>query len=126
MADLTWPETLPLPLQAKYSVADAPNLQRTQMEVGPDRVTQVSKSFVSNIAVAWLFTLDQMPTFRGFFDNEINSGADWFSAEMDTGSGIRAHRVRFTTYPTMSRDGNNYLITAALETEDRDIVWGMQ
>ena len=126
MADLDWPETLPLPLQAKYSVADSPNLVRTEMEAGPDRVSQVSKAFISTIAVSWLFTRDQMPTFRGFFDNEINTGADWFNSEMDTGSGIRMHRVRFVNYPTMSRDGNNYLVTAAVETEDREIIWGME
>jgi hypothetical protein len=100
-------------------VSDEPNLMRTKMESGPDRVTRIATAYMSKITVSFVMTPQQCIDFRYFYQNGANAGANWFDMPLDTGGGVAQHRVRFVSAPKISRERPHYRVSATLETDER-------
>lgn len=94
MAD--FPATLPNPDSSGYTGSKTQVFIRTEMESGSQRQRQRFTATNQNRAVNWLFTADQMVTFKSFFETDINQGSDFFNINLDLGSGLTLYAARFT------------------------------
>lgn len=90
-----WPSTLPLPLRSGFSIARQSGIDRTDMETGPARQRRRTRSKLHEVPIAWLLTEAQMVAFQAFFDDDINAGADWFTATWRLWDGPAARELRF-------------------------------
>lgn len=111
-----WPTDLPKPLLSDYAVDPEQAFIRTQMESGPARQRKRFTQVPHRVNVSWRFTHAQMATFRTFFGTTINLGTDWFTCNLDAGSGLADYDTRFTIAPKYAAvSGMNWEVTAVLE-----------
>lgn len=102
-----WPSDLPRPQLAGYQFTPVNAVIRTDMESGPARQRLRFTAAPIMMSAAWRFTDAQFASFRTFFDSTINRGADWYSAELDTGNGLATYDTRMIEpyQATMLSDG---------------------
>jgi hypothetical protein len=96
----TYPTTLPAPLNEGYSLKPADNTIRTQMDSGAARVRATSSARLDKVTLSWLYTSQQLATFRAWFDSAAGAagGTAWFSVSIPTGhGGYTTETARFTT-----------------------------
>ncbi|ELP7878118.1 hypothetical protein R1236_002812, partial [Escherichia coli] len=78
MADINWPDSLPLPLADGYTQTPVSPVMRT--ELGSGRAI-MRRRFVSTpvmISVSWLLSEAQSGTFEDFYYNTLADGVRWF------------------------------------------------
>jgi len=77
MAAVAWPETLPAPLH-EHSQEYVNGLANPDEVLWPQRVRRIPDLKDS---LRWVFTQEQMESFRDFFYTDLNAGCAWFSAD---------------------------------------------
>lgn len=97
----TYPATLPAPLLSGYQANPQDQVVRTQMEVGTARARLRSTAKIDRVTVQWLFTDDQMATFRTWWYQDSASGGaatgtSWFTISLPLGqTGLTSVTARF-------------------------------
>lgn len=111
-----WPSDLPRPQLDGYQFAPVNAVIRTDMEAGPARQRQRFTAAPIMLSATWHFTAAQFASFRTFFDSTVHRGADWFSADLDTGSGLLTYDTRFTeAYQAKLLSGGLWEVTSKVE-----------
>lgn len=85
----TWPSTLPAP-RTGYNLSPVDQTVRTDMESGAARVRRRTTARNDKVTVNWLFSSDQMATFRAWFEDAttgIAGGSGWFTVTLLLGTG---------------------------------------
>lgn len=114
-----YPSTLPKPLIDGYGGSQDVAFIRTEMEAGSKRQRQRFSAANDQLNVNWLFTFEQMSTFRNFYNSSVNRGSDWFTIELDVGEGFNTFDARFTQAYQYSRvQGNLWNVSANLEVRN--------
>ena len=117
MAD--FPATLPNALSSGYSGSKTQAFIRTEMEAGSQRQRQRFSTTNQNRTVNWLFTADEMDTFKTFFETDINQGSDFFNISLDLGNGLTTYAARFTQpYNDTYVDGGYWRVDGQLEVRN--------
>jgi hypothetical protein len=115
---MAWPGTLPKPLLANYGFSEDLPIIRTSMEQGPDRVTRISSTYVTQVNASVMLTATQLEIFRNYIaGSEVNLGATWFSMPIVTTKDSELHLVRLTSVST-TRVGPVFQVAMTLETEE--------
>ena len=95
---LSYPEDLPLPLQANYSESVSPNVKRSSMSDGYIRQRKVTSNSPRSLAVTWYFNSEQLVQFEDFLI-QLNEGADWFLLKIPT----KQYTEGLTSFATAER-----------------------
>lgn len=95
---LSYPEDLPLPLQANYSESVSPNVKRSSMSDGYIRQRKVTSNAPRSLAVTWYFNSEQLIQFEDFLI-QLNEGADWFLLKIPT----KQYTEGLTSFATAER-----------------------
>jgi hypothetical protein len=95
----SWPDSLPVPLRADYSLEAGDPTARTDMESGPARVRQRSTRMPDKVPLSFLLDESQMATFRSFWKTDFMHGAAWVTMPIRDGrtAGISQHECRPTS-----------------------------
>ena len=121
----TWPATLPKPSTAFKGQADS-NLLRSQMTSGLYRQRRRFSVELNTYTVTWLVTEDERATFRQFFRDQINHGADYFTIELPVGDGntYTSLNARFSSggFSESYRDFRAWTISATLECSEVAVI----
>lgn len=119
----TYPDTLPAPIIADYSVTDVPNLAITELQGGPRKREQVSSHFQTTGTASVVLNKDEADTFRSLLALS-NHGASWLTdTPMDTGQGLSMHRIRVSNVRWMVAGfvpGKNWKVSFSYETDVRN------
>lgn len=119
----TWPSTLPRAETAGYGIEPQSAVTRTDMEKGAARVRRTTTRPVTEVTVAWTFTLYEFETFEAWFHHQIQDGAEAFDCPMFNGRGLQTWSVRFVAkegekpYQAQALGGGNWRVQARLEAE---------
>lgn len=92
----TFPIGLPQPTSDGYGGQQDATFIRTEMESGSQRQRQRYTASNEQLTLSWIFTPSDMSTFRQFYNNSINKGADFFTISLDIGEGMVTYDARFT------------------------------
>lgn len=114
MADITWPEGLPLG-NLDWQVKTGDNLLRTKMERGPAKVRRLTSKRCDRLTQSAGYTADQMDRFLRFLDVDTIGGSLPFLYPDYVHVGGVMIAVRFAETPTWKRDGDLYTIEYTLE-----------
>lgn len=95
---LSYPEDLPLPLQANYSESVSPNVKRSSMSDGYVRQRKVTSNAPRSVNVAFYFNSEQLVKFEDFI-LQLNEGADWFLLKIPT----KQYTEGLTSFATAER-----------------------
>ena len=95
---LSYPEDLPLPLQANYSESVSPNVKRSSMSDGYIRQRKVTSNAPRSLSVTWYFNSEQLVQFEDFLI-QLNEGADWFLLKIPT----KQYTEGLTSFATAER-----------------------
>lgn len=95
---LSYPEDLPLPLQANYSESVSPNVKRSSMSDGYVRQRKVTSNAPRSVNVTFYFNSEQLVKFDDFI-LQLNEGADWFLLKIPT----KQYTEGLTSFATAER-----------------------
>lgn len=95
---LSYPEDLPLPLQANYSESVSPNVKRSSMSDGYVRQRKVTSNAPRSVNVTFYFNSEQLIKFEDFI-LQLNEGADWFLLKIPT----KQYTEGLTSFATAER-----------------------
>ena len=95
---LSYPEDLPLPLQANYSESVSPNVKRSSMSDGYVRQRKVTSNAPRSVNVTFYFNSEQLVKFEDFI-LQLNEGADWFLLKIPT----KQYTEGLTSFATAER-----------------------
>ena len=95
---LSYPEDLPLPLQANYSESVSPNVKRSSMSDGYVRQRKVTSNAPRSVNVTFYFNSEQLVKFEDFI-LQLNEGADWFLLKIPT----KQYTEGMTSFATAER-----------------------
>lgn len=90
-----YPAELPLPLREGYAFKSESPIIRTQMQSGRARQRRKYKRVPTYPSVSWLMSSPQASLFMAWFDEALNSGADWFLCPLRTPLGLDKYQARF-------------------------------
>lgn len=93
---IKFPEELPLGLVSDNTQQDTSYSTSTKFASGMSRVRKQFNSTVTNTKFSFILTNEQCLIFKDWFDNKINSGADWFLMKRKTVRGIEEFPTRIT------------------------------
>lgn len=90
----TWPPILPVPLLEGYSATDEPQIIRTSMSSGPQRVSLTSTHYMTAGSASIVLDGTQTDALRNFIAGALAHGANWVDDfPLDTGQGVFEHRT---------------------------------
>ena len=95
---LSYPEDLPLPLQANYSESVSPNVKRSSMSDGYVRQRKVTSNAPRSVNVTFYFNSEELVKFEDFI-LQLNEGADWFLLKIPT----KQYTEGLTSFATAER-----------------------
>ena len=123
-----FPNALPSPLVAGYSISPKQQVRRTEMETGMARVRVQSRAYRDMVSVTWKFTHLEFVQFRAWFTDMAGAafGSAWFTIALPIGIGATAPSVmtaitaRFASSDqpwtsSPSNGGKMYTVTSTLE-----------
>jgi hypothetical protein len=122
---LSWPAILPLPSIAGYQIKPVPNVDRTEVDVGPARQRRRSTAARDEITVQFRLTLWQQMFFEAWHRNVALEGATWFNITYLGGVGLVSCEARFkvgsdVTY--VPATGQCWTASAVLEVRNRPML----
>ncbi|EEP1482004.1 hypothetical protein HAZ24_004818 [Salmonella enterica] len=127
MADIFFPQDLPMPQQEGYSFQAVSPLKRTALTSGRARQRRAYTSTPTEVNVSWFFETDiQGQLFEAWYKDVISDGAAWFLMKLQTPLGVELYKCRFTdiyTGPELSPP-NHWRYSATLELWSRAILEG--
>ena len=115
---LSYPEDLPLPLQANYSESISPNVKRSSMSDGYIRQRKVTSNAPRSLAVTWYFNSEQLVQFEDFLI-QLNEGADWFLLKIPTKTFSEGVASFATTERTVRFQSGKYTKTLQFFSDDK-------
>lgn len=122
---IQYPEGLPLPQRDGYGFTPGSALLRTQMQSGRARQRRQYASVPTVAAVRWRLNDVQAQLFESWFEEVLNSGAEWFECPLKTPQGRMLYRARFVdvyTGPTLI--GHSWDFEAQLELWEKPVLRG--
>ena len=96
---IAYPDFLPGPLLAGYTLNQQSNLLRSEMDSGQARVRRRFANVPSTISATWLFTENQAAWFSAFIEQGLVGGIAWFEMPIKTPFGIKTGQLRFIGNP---------------------------
>lgn len=117
----TWPETVPLPRRANYSIEPINPIIQSEMEVGPPKARRFTRIITDTISCVATMTQEQYHLLRQWFysDSGAAGGAGWFQVELFTGSSSASPETveaRISNgLPTGDHDGDFLTVTLQLK-----------
>lgn len=90
-----WPAQIPLPLRQGYVLEPKPNVDRTEVEVGPSRARRRSTQTPVEVTVVWELTQWELTLFQGFYKHKAREGAAWFGMPLLTTLGLATCEAQF-------------------------------
>lgn len=129
MADINYPEGLPLPLQDGYGIQhQSPTVNQTSI-TGRGVPRRRFRAVPSQVSVSWKMNDAQAQLFEGWFaaDAEYGGVADgtlWFNCRLSTPIGLKDYEARFMElYDGPSKVAFNlWKISATLQLKKRQIL----
>lgn len=113
MAAITWPSSLPGPLQDGYGEAPPDTTVRTKMDAGPDKIRRRYTAAPRPFSLRFHLTRDEVATLDAFYVTTSRSGSLRFNwTHPRTGAACEA---RFLSAPKYAPDGPE--ASAAVEIE---------
>lgn len=113
MADFGWPPNLPCPMMAGYSETIIPNVIRSDMDTGPDKVRRRSTAVVTQLTFNLNLTREQTIILDDFYFNTTLSGTIVFGfIHQRTMSQVDC---RFVEPPSLTSRSGYYLAQVKLE-----------
>ena len=99
---IAYPDFLPGPLLAGYTLNQQSNLLRSEMDSGQARVRRRFANVPSTISATWTFTAEQSAWFEYFIDDSLSGGIAWFEMPIKSPFGISICALRFISSPLES------------------------
>lgn len=96
--NISWPDSLPLPMEADYTIRDVDSRVASSMEAGQFLRRQFA-SREADCTGELLMTKKQAKAFETFFDSELDYGASWFRMPLYNHGTIRWYWVQFAEMP---------------------------
>jgi len=96
---IKYPNFLPGPLLAGYTLNQQSNLLRSEMDSGQARSRRRFKNVPSIISSTWMFTSEQAGLFEAFIEYGLTGGTAWFEVPIKTAAGIKTGQLRFVSNP---------------------------
>lgn len=116
----TWPAALPHPLLSSYHNADRFLILKTAMESGPPRRALKSTHYMTTGQITMVLDVANMAIFQQMLLDSRHT-ADWITGcPIDTGSGVRNHRIRISSVQrkvTLPPD-KLWTVTISFETDE--------
>lgn len=114
-----WPATLPPPRISGYDGEQGPVSKRTDFDMGPARQRRMFTSAPEMLNVSFRFKPAEMAIFKEFWKDDIGFGVDWFSIELNLGSGLATYDARFKrACKYAALPGMNWDVQGMLEVRD--------
>ena len=112
-----WPPTLPVPSLNGFKVKKRNKLLRTDMSAGLTRQRRVFVGKIYDFDVSWRFSKTEKAIFDAWFEDEIFSGAAWFSVQLTMSGALQSFTARFIpeSIDESALNGLNWDVTAKLE-----------
>lgn len=112
-----WPIALPAPNLTGFKVKRRNVLARTDMESGLARQRRKSVGKIYDFTLAWRFTKVEKTAFDTFFENDIFSGAGWFTIQLTTDGTMHSYNARFIpdSIDESALSGMNWEVSAKME-----------
>lgn len=121
MADLIYPDYLPIPRRSGYGFKHQPSFRKDQMTNGRFRSQRIADRPPSNPSLEWLMSDTQAALFELWFFEALNGGQAWFQMPLRTPlATLETYRCRFQEMydgPHLDDSSNLWRITATLELE---------
>lgn len=93
---IKFPDNLPAPLISSDSIQSSPTFSRTAMGSGRSRQRKSHRISTANTTFSFVMSADEVLMFEQWFENEINSGEDWFEINRLTpNTGYSPMKARF-------------------------------
>lgn len=126
MADIDYPEGLPLPARDGYGINHVNPLMRSDLVSGRARQRRRFTSTPSIINITWRMNESQTILFESWFQGVINDGASWFNCPLRTPMGTQPYEARFTgIYGPLTLDGLcGWMFSAEVELRERQVLPG--
>lgn len=116
---MEWPAGLPEPLLRGYSWSYRLPVIRTQMDTGPSRTSRTSTEYENVFTIRFVMDDLQFSTFQSFYDKTANTGADWVTIPLNSGSGVHMHRCRFMAISVTAIENNVFNVVCTVESDER-------
>ena len=116
----SWPSGLPAPLLSSYNNRDQLPVLETAMESGPPRRVRYSNHYMTTGSMSLTVNLSQATALQSMLDSS-NLGSDWITGcPIDTGTGLKNHRVRITSVmrKVLKPPDQLWQFTLAFETDE--------
>ena len=122
MSAAVWPDFLPPPMLAEYSLKPKSRTVRTDMDSGTVRVRRRFTRSPTTATASWSFDESQFGLFEWWFDNIVDGGAAWFSGPAINGTGRINVQCRFIDgqdgpYEAKPQGAGLWRVTAQLEID---------
>ncbi|QII37895.1 hypothetical protein G3M83_09390 [Rouxiella badensis] len=119
MANVAYPQWLPLPQRASQNMTQDTGFITTQPAVGPAIFTPITTDLKATWSLTWIFTLAQAEIFKSWLrsPNYCDRGRAWFTMPIDLGDtqGPQDQTLHFVSMPVQtSKDGNSVTWTASV------------
>lgn len=114
---MTWPLDAAITANG-YTLNEAPNIIRTQMEQGADRKQRIATQYSTFVDVQCHLTAAELNTFRTYYEGTAAHGAAWFDMDIITTQGVATHQVRIESASVSFITNDFWLLQMTLETEE--------
>lgn len=131
MSAAVWPDFLPPPTLADYSLKPKSRTVRTDMEAGTARVRRRFTRVPTVTPAQWVFDQAQFGLFEWWFENTIDGGAAWFAGPALNGTGLINVQCRFIDgqggpYEAKPQGGGLWRVSAQLEVDQMPFIPDVQ
>lgn len=130
MADIFYPNELPIPLKDGFGLEPISPFLRTKLTSGRSRQRRIYSSVPTQASVKWSFKKDnEAQLFEAWFRDALTDGVAWFYMRLKTPLGIKPYKCRFVDIyqgPILA-SGKFWQFTATLELWERPLLppgWG--
>lgn len=132
MANVSYPQWLPLPQRASQNMTQDTGFLTTQPAVGPAIFTPITTDIKATWSLTWIFTVAQAERFKSWLRSPTycDSGRNWFTMPIDLGDtqGVQEQTLHFVSMPVQTnKNGGMVTWTANVicngltdKTEDYD------
>lgn len=112
----SYPSILPAPLRDSYSLANTPNIRRSQFASGRIRQRKLDNTTRMVITPTFRFNQSQFSIFAGWHKHKISDGADQFTINLHGLNGLHTQTAQMISGEYSSRFNDGFWdVTTTLE-----------
>ena len=113
---IEWPSTLPYPLEQGYNFKPGTPFYKTQFQFGNRYRKRYCPTDILDLQ--FIFSIDEMETFREFFYTTLHNGTKEFIANWEVNGDQGTKRFHFTEAYKATKSKRYYRVSASFEVKE--------